>query len=95
MHSHLVTVKVCVVSATDQGVELNRLTLDQDRLKRLNTQSMQCWRAVQHHRMLANNAGQNVPYIGCFAFNHLFCSFDGRCQLHLFELAEDERLKEF
>ena len=41
VNGHLVSVEVRVVRGADQRVELERATLDEDRLKRLNTESMQ------------------------------------------------------
>src|SRR5690606_12333931 len=41
VHGHLVTVKVGVVGSTDQRVQLNGLTFNQDRLERLDTQTVQ------------------------------------------------------
>ncbi len=46
VHGHLVAVKVSVESRADQRVQLDRLAFDQDRLKRLNAQTVQRGRAV-------------------------------------------------
>src|ERR1700747_1608156 len=47
-----------------KGMQLNLLALDQDRLERLDAQAMQGRRAVQEHRMLADNLIENVPDLG-------------------------------
>ena len=47
MHSHLVSVKIRVEGLADQGMNLNGVALDQNRLKSLNPQAVQSRRAVQ------------------------------------------------
>ena len=42
MYRHLIAVKVSVVGSTDQGMQLNCLTFNQNGLKCLDSQSMQC-----------------------------------------------------
>ena len=61
MNRHLVSVKVGVERSADQRVELDRLALDQDRLKRLDAQAVQGWSTVEHHRMFPNHILQNRP----------------------------------
>ena len=61
MNSHLVTVKVCVKSSTDERVQLDRLALDQDRVKRLNAKPVQGWSTIEHNRMLANDVFEEIP----------------------------------
>ena len=62
MYRHLVAVKVSVKRCTHQRVELDRLTLDQDRLKCLNTQSVQCRCTVQHDRVLLDDLLKHIPH---------------------------------
>ena len=94
VYGHLVTIEVSVERRTDQWVQLNRLTFDKYRLKRLDAQTVQCRRAVQHNRMFANNFGQNVPNLGQLALNHFLGRFDRRCHAAQFELAKNERLEQ-
>ena len=63
MDSHLVTVEVGVECGTNQRMQLNRFTFYQDRLERLDTQTMQCRGTVQHNRMLFDDVLENVPYL--------------------------------
>ena len=95
VHCHLVAVEIRVVRSTDERVQLDGLTFDEHRLKRLDTQTVKCWGAVQENRVFANDLCQDIPDFGCFAFYHLLRSLDGRRQLTIFELAEDKRLEEF
>ena len=61
MNRHLVTVEVGVEGRTDQRVKLDRLAFDQDRLERLDTQTVQRRRTVQQNRMLADDLVEDVP----------------------------------
>ena len=50
MYRHLVAVKVCIKRRTNKRVELDRLTLNQYRFKRLDAQAMKCRRSIKQHR---------------------------------------------
>ena len=93
MHCHLVAVEISVIGAADKRMQLNSLAFDQHRLKRLNTKTVQSWGAVQHHWMLANHFGQNIPNLGGFALDHFLRGLDCGRQLPVFQSAEYERLK--
>ena len=95
MHSHLVTVEVGVECGTDQRVQLNRLALDQNRFKCLDTQTMQSWCTVKHHRMLMNHFSQNIPDFRNTLLYQFLGSFDGICQTTQFQLVIDKRLEQF
>jgi hypothetical protein len=45
--SHLVTIEVSVERCTDEGVKLDRFTLDELWLEGLDTQTVQRWRTVE------------------------------------------------
>lgn len=55
VYRHLVTVEVGVVSRTHQRVQLDRFTFDQNRLERLDAQTVQGGRTVQQDRVLADD----------------------------------------
>src|SRR5690606_29210418 len=61
VNGHLVTVKVSVECRTDQWVQLNRLALNQFRLERLNTKTVQGRCAVEQHRMVGKHILKNIP----------------------------------
>ena len=61
VHGHLVAVEVGVERRANQRMQLDRLALDQHRLERLDAETMQRRRAVQHHRMLADDLVEDVP----------------------------------
>ena len=70
MDGHLIAVKVRVIRDAYQRMELNRLALDQHRLKGLNSQAMQGGRAVQEHRMFADNLIEDIPDILALLLDH-------------------------
>ena len=95
VNRHLVAVKVGVERGADERVDFDRLTFDQHRLERLNAQAVQCWRAVEQHRVLANNFLENVPHNRFLPFDHFTRLLDrGRVCL-LLELVIDEWLEKF
>src|SRR5690606_5047412 len=83
-----------VVRGTDQRVQLDGFTFDQDRLKRLDTQTVQGRCAVEQDGVFADDFSQNVPNLGQLALNHFLRGFDGGGQATHFQLAEDERLEQ-
>ena len=64
VNSHLVAVKVGVISGTGQRMQLQGAALYQHRLKGLNTQPMQGRSAVQQNRMALDDNFQRVPNLG-------------------------------
>ena len=69
MNSHLVTVEVCVVSGADKRVNTNGLTLDKNRLKRLNRKAVQGRSAVQHDRMAFGHLFEDIPDLWSLALD--------------------------
>ena len=93
VHGHLVTVEVGVVRSTNQRVQLDSLTFDQYRFKRLDTQTVKGRCTVEKYRVFANNLSENVPNLWQLALNHLLGCFDGSRQTTHFQLAENERFE--
>ena len=50
--------------------------LQSARLKRLNTETVQCWRTVQQYRMLANHFSEDIPDLWRLSLNHLLGRFN-------------------
>ena len=94
VHGHLVTVEVGVERGADQRVQLDRLALDQHRLERLDAQAMQGRRAVEQHRVLADDFFQDVPDFRLFALDQLLGGLDRRGQATALQLGEDEGLEQ-
>ena len=90
---HLVPVKVSVVRRTHERVKLNRLTFNEHRFERLNTQTVERWCSVQKNRVLTNHFGQDIPDLRWLTLNHLLSRFDGAGQTAMFEFAKDKWLE--
>ena len=94
MHGHLVAVEVGVEGGADQGVKLDRLTLDQLRFERLDTKTVQRRRAVEHNRVFADHLFEDIPHLRLFAFHHPLGLLDGAGQPFGVEARIDKRLEE-
>ena len=94
MDSHLVTVEVGVERCTDKRMKLNSLTLDKDRLKCLDTESVKSRRTVQHDRMLCDYILKDIPDFAFKAFDHLLGALNIVCCSAADKLLHDKRLKE-
>ena len=95
VHRHLIAVKIRIEGGADQGVQLNGLAFDQHRLERLDAKAMQGWGPVQHDRMFADHALQNIPNLRPLFFDQLLGHLQGRgCAVNL-QIRIDERLKQF
>ena len=75
-------------------MKLDGLALDKHRLECLDTKAVQGWRAVQHHRMLANHLFQNIPDFGMFFFYHTLGHLNGAGHRVEFQLRIDEWLEQ-
>ena len=94
VHRHLIAVEVGVVRDADQRMQLNRLAFDQHRLERLDAEPMQRRRAVEQHRMLADDLVEDIPNVLALFLDHLLGALDGRDVALFFELVVDERLEQ-
>src|ERR1700689_4341031 len=94
MDRHLIAVEVGVVRDAYQRMKLNRLAFDQHRLERLDAESMQGGRAIEEHRMLADNLGEDIPNVLALLLDHLLGALDSRDVALFFELVVDERLEQ-
>ena len=54
-------------------MKLNCSTLNKNRLKCLNTESVKCGSTVKHYRMSLDNNFESIPNLGISTFNHLSC----------------------
>ncbi len=76
VNGHLVTVKVGVKGRADERMDADRFTFDQDRLKRLDTQTVQRRRTVKKNRMSFNDLFKHVPHFRSMPLNHFLCRAD-------------------
>ncbi len=95
VNRHLVAVEVSVETFTHKRMQVDRITFNQDRLKRLNTHSVKCWSTIQHDRVIANDLLENIPNLFVFTLKHFLGAFDRIGVAQLFEFANDERLVKF
>ncbi len=68
---HLVAVEVGVERRADERVQLDGLALDEHRLERLDAEAVERRRAVQEHRVLADDLLEDVPDLGTLLLHHL------------------------
>ena len=94
MHCHLVSIEVRVVSGTYQRMQLDGFSFYQDRLKGLDSQSVQRRGTVEHNRMLLDHFFQNIPYFRLETFYHLLSVLDIVSGPVLHQLLHNERLEQ-
>ena len=94
MDCHLVTVEVRVEGRADQRMKLDCLTLYQNRLKGLNSQSVKCRCTVQHHRMLFDDILEDVPYLRIHTLYQFLRILDVLRNAALLELLHHEGLEQ-
>ena len=94
VHGHLVTIEVRVVGGTNQRMDSDGFALDEDRLERLHRQTMQCWCAVEQHRMPTGHLFEDVPDLLGLTLDHLLGRADRVDVAEFFEAANDEGLEE-
>ncbi len=95
MDGHLVAVEVGVEALAHQRVQLDRVSLDQHRLERLDAHAVQRRGAIEHHRMVLDHLFENVPNLLVLPFQHLLRRLDRVGVAELLQAADDERLVEF
>ena len=66
---HLVAVKVGVKCSTDQGMDLDRLSIHQHRLESLDAQPVQGRRTVEQHGAILDDFFQHLPDLGSLLFD--------------------------
>ena len=71
VNSHLVAVEVGVERGADQRMELERSALDEDGLKRLDSESVQRRRAVEQNGVFLDDGLEGVPDLVLAAVDHL------------------------
>jgi hypothetical protein len=82
------------LNGANQGVNLDCFAFDQYRLKSLDTEAVKRRRAIQQHRMFANDFFKDVPDNRLLPLDHFLRLFDCRCILLLLEQVVDERLEQ-
>ena len=91
---HLVTVEVRVVSGTDERVQTDSVTFDEDRLESLNRETVERRGAVQEDWVAAGDFFQDVPNFGLLLLDVLTGAAHGVGEAEVLQAADDKRLKE-
>ena len=94
VNRHLVTVKVRVKCGTNERMELDRSTFNEDGLERLNGKTVECRRTVQEDRMVLDYVFKCVPNLGACLVNLLLCVSDVGSVLGFNKAFHNERLEE-
>ena len=94
VHRHLVTVEVGVERGADERVDLDRLALDQLRLEGLDAQAVQGRRAVEQHRVLADDLFQHVPHDRALTLDHPLGGLDVLRVVEVDQPLHHERLEQ-
>ena len=94
VNSHLVAVEVGVERSADERRELESLAADQTGFERLNAETVQRRRTVQHHGVLVNHLFENVPDHRILGLDHLLRSLDRVRETTHLKLVVDEGLEE-
>src|ERR1035437_10273560 len=94
MHGHLVAVEVRVERGADERMDANGLALDEHRLEGLDTQAVQRRRAVEEHRMVADDLLENLEHLARFLLDDLLRALHRLGDSLLDELVDDERLEQ-
>src|SRR5688572_29361921 len=81
MYSHLITIKVSIVSCTNTRMKLNSSTFNKHWIECLNTQLVQGRCTVQQHWMIFGYFFQHIKHFRRTLFNKSFCTFDIRSQI--------------
>ena len=94
VHGHLVAVEVGVEGRAHQRMQLDGLALDQHRLEGLDAQAVQRRRAVEQHRVLADDLVEHVPDLGLLLLDELLGLLDGGGLAQRLQARIDERLEQ-
>ena len=92
---HLVSVKVSIIGRADKGMDLNGTAFNEDRLKGLNAQAVQCGCTVEKNRVFADDILKNVPYFRLYPFNHALGIFNVMGNPFVYQAPHYKGLKQF
>ena len=95
MHRHLVTIEIGIKCCTNQRMQLNRLSFNQDGFKCLYAESVKGRRSIQQDTVLLDNLVQAVPYLRRLFFHEFLSLLQGGGQAFFLQLVVDEGFEEF
>ena len=91
---HLVAVEVCVERGADERVQADGLTLDEDRLERLDAEAVQGRRAVEHDGVVPDDLFEHVPHDALATVDHALGALDVLRVVQVDQALHDERLEQ-
>ena len=94
MHGHLVTIEVRVERGADERVNTNGLSFYEHGLESLDAESVKGRRAVEQHRVIANDLLKDFIHLRRFLFHNLLGALHRLGDSLLDELMDDERLEQ-
>ena len=95
MNRHLVAIKVSVEAFADQRMQMDRVTFDKSRFKRLNTHPVQRRSTIQKNRVVLDHELEDIPNFFILPLEHFLGALDGVGVSEFLELADNERLEQF
>src|SRR5690606_14297356 len=94
VHSHLVTVEVCVERGANERVELDCLTFNELRLEGLDAQAVQGRCAVEQHGTLTDDLFEHVPNLRAATLNRALSGLDVLRVTEVHQALDHERLEQ-
>ena len=82
MNSHLIPIEVGIEGRAHQRMDLDGLSLDENGLKGLNSQTVQGGSTIEQHGVFPNDFLQDIPHDGVLLLYQLFGGFNGWCNAH-------------
>ena len=94
VNGHLVSVEVRVEGGAHQGVDADRLALDQNRFEGLNPDPVQRRRPVEEHRVIADDVLEHLVHLWVVLLDDLLGPLDRLRFAPLLQLVDDEGLEQ-
>ena len=94
VHRHLIAVKIRIECRAHHGVDADRLSLHENRLKCLDAEPMKSRGAIEQNRMPVDDIFQNLPHLLPLLVHHLLGALDGLDQPAFDQLSDNKRLEE-
>ncbi|GIQ64111.1 hypothetical protein PACILC2_26790 [Paenibacillus cisolokensis] len=94
VNGHLVAVKVRIVRGTYERMQTDSPAFHQNRLERLNAETVQRGSAVEQHRMLLDHFFEHVPDFRAYALDLPLGALDVMGKSFVYKLLHDERLEQ-
>ncbi len=94
VHCHLVAIEVGVERGAGERRQVDGLALHQNRLERLDAQTVQRRRTVQQHRVLGDDLFEHAPHLGVATVHQTLGALHVLRVVEVHETLDDERLEQ-